>query len=71
MVGHGIWQERVKNMQNEKYTLYLWNMARILINLENETHILGRGIWREKTWNMRYTQCRAWNMARITGKRVK
>ena len=39
-VGPGIWQETVKNVKNEKYTLLDGNMARKLKKVENKTQTL-------------------------------
>ena len=55
MVGPGIWQKKLKYMQNEKHTVQ---------DLE-----YGKKI--EKTWKMRHKHCITWNMARNTENREK
>ena len=54
-VGPGIWLETVKNLKNEKYTLYMTS-----IRWEN---------W--KIWKMRHKHGRTCNMARNTENREK
>ena len=48
MVGTGIWRETLKNVKKDKCTL----------------KDLEYGQKSEKTWKMRHTHCRTWNMAR-------
>ena len=62
MVGPGILEETIKNVENEKCTLQTWNMVRNTQKREKgEMHTIGPGIRREtiKTWKMK---CTMWNL---------
>ena len=48
MVGPGILEETIKNVENEKCTLQTWNMVRNTQKRgKGEMHTGGPGLWRE------------------------
>ena len=58
-------------MENEKHPLDHLKNDEITEKREKwEMHTVGHGLWREnwKSWKMRNTHCRTWNMARKTEK---
>ena len=50
-VGPGIWRETLKNMKNDKWTLYDLAYGEKIENLKMRNHIAGPGIWRETLKN--------------------
>ena len=57
-VGHGIWQENWKTLENEKHPLHELKNDEITERREKwEMHTVGPGIWREnwKSQNEKYT----------------
>ena len=69
-----MWRETVKNVKNEKYTLWDIDSSEKSKKkkLENETQTLcdlPYGEKHRKKCKMRNTHCRTWNMARNSEKR--
>ena len=73
-VGHRLWQETLKNVENDTQTLYYleygekhWKYGTWWM------HTVGPRTWQEnwKLWKMKNTRCRTWNMARNTERRDK
>ena len=53
-VGPGVRQETLKKLEKEKCTLYTWNKAKTLINVQNEKkNFVGHGIIRETLKNLK------------------
>ena len=73
-LGPGIWQEALKNLENEKCTHQEMEYdEKPERGGKQEMHTVETGIWQEtlKKWKMRNAHCRTWNMARNTEKREK
>ena len=70
-IGHGIWQENWKIMENEIHPRDdLKNDEKTEKREKWEMHTVGPGIWREnwKSQKMNNTHFSTWNMARKTEK---
>ena len=66
-LGPGIWQEALKNLENEKCTHQEMEYdEKPERGGKQEMHTVETGIWQEtlKKWKMRNAHCRTWNMVR-------
>ena len=66
-LGPGIWQEALKNLENEKCTHQEMEYdEKPERGGKQEMHTVETGIWQEtlKIWKMRNAHCRTWNMVR-------
>ena len=58
MVGHEIWQETLKKVQNDKHTVQDLEYGEKPEKGEKcETHTVGPGIWRDTLKNMKNEKC--------------
>jgi hypothetical protein len=65
---------KLKNLENETQTLFDLEYGEKQYKCGKlEMHTVGTGVWQEnwKSWKMRNTHCRTWNMVRNTEKREK
>ena len=70
------WNMGSNSEKREKWKMHtvIWNMARKLKNVENETQTLFNleyGEKHSKMWKMRNAHCRTWKMARNSEKHEK